>query len=405
MERLSFAELFQKYLRGKATPAEVSQLRYFVQDKALTAEFEALLEQAYTNKDLQVPDPEYMEEAWELFKEQQSPQKAKVVFYRSFLFRAAAVLLIILTAGTWYFYDFSTKRSENPMLATDTADIKAGSDKATLTLADGTVIVLDTTRKGNLTHQGATQVLVLNTGLLAYKKQAGEAGEIMYNTIRTPNGGKYQVMLPDGSTVWLNAASSVRFPTTFGKERMVEVSGEVYFEVAASASAPFLVKTKDAVIQVLGTSFNINDYGDKGWAETTLIDGSLRVCGNDGSPKGDIRNAVQLQPGQQARVKIARSGDHNTYQPAEISTVKADIDKVMSWHRGLFNFEDETLENVMRQLARWYDINVVYESKAPAIVFGGELSRDISLAGILKALEDSRVRFRIEDRKIIVLNN
>lgn len=406
MERLSFAELFQKYIRGKASPAEVRELRDFVQDNEYAAEFDVLLEQAYTDKDLRVSDPEAMEEAWSSFKKEQSAQKTRTGFSRPLLFRVAAILLIILTGGILYFYTTPFVSTPPQSLVKEIPDVKPGGDKAILTLADGTNIVLDSANKGYLTQQGNAQVVSLNNGLLTYTKNTGvqHTNEVLYNTVRTPKGGKYKVLLPDGSTVWLNAESSVRFPIVFTNERKIEITGEVYFEVKASATDPFIVKTKDAVVQVLGTRFNINDYGDKGWVETTLVDGSLRVCGNDGSSKGDMSNSVKLLPGQQARVKVTSPPKGQLSQQVEISTLKADVEKVMSWHRDVFNFEDETLENVMKELARWYDITVVYESTIPSIEFGGELSRNISLAGVLKALEDSRVKFKIQDRKIFILN-
>jgi ferric-dicitrate binding protein FerR (iron transport regulator) len=206
--------------------------------------------------------------------------------------------------------------------------------------------------------------------------------EILYNTMSTPRGRQFEITLPDGTHVWLNAASSIRYPTVFaGNERKVELDGEAYFEVTKNAKQPFIVRARNkATIEVLGTSFNISAYENEKSLNTTLLDGSVKV------------NGTILKPGQQARVTDAvRVTDH------------ADIDKVMAWQRGFFNFEGATLEEVMQQLERWYDIDVEYEQGIPDIEFGGEMSRNMSLNGVLVALEKSGIHYRLEGRKLIVL--
>jgi ferric-dicitrate binding protein FerR (iron transport regulator) len=252
-----------------------------------------------------------------------------------------------------------------------------------LTLSDGSQIVLDSLGNGMVANQKGTKIMLKN-GLLAYKAGAVQ-DEIIYNTLSTPKGRQFNISLPDGTNVWLNSGSSIRYPISFpGGERKVVVTGEAYFEVAADKSKPFFVEINGKnLVEVLGTRFNVNAYEDESLTKTTLLEGAVRV------------GAVLLHPGQQGQVK---TGSHTAVQ-----TVSVDVDKVMAWRRGFFNFEDAHVDEVMRQLARWYDLEVVYEGNVPPIVFGGELSRNISLSGILKALEDSKVHFRVEGRRITVL--
>jgi ferric-dicitrate binding protein FerR (iron transport regulator) len=211
------------------------------------------------------------------------------------------------------------------------------------------------------------------------------------------------VVLPDGTKVWLNAASSLRYPTAFsGKKRQIAITGEAYFEVAKDKAKPFFIKiNNEAVIEVLGTNFNVNAYEDEASINTTLLEGSIRVEALGtlrGRPAG--RNAVILQPGQQGQIAAGQKTGQR-----QIKVIKdADIEKVMAWKNGAFNFNNASLEEVMRQLERWYDIQVVYENGIPDIHFGGELSRGVSLADLIKALKDSEIHFRIEEgRRLVVL--
>jgi ferric-dicitrate binding protein FerR (iron transport regulator) len=307
---------------------------------------------------------------------------------------AAAVLVLLMAgAATWF---LQHKKHNDQIVQQQLKDIPPGKDGAILTLADGRRIVLDSLGNGVIASQQGTRVELKN-GSLAY--DAAAAGdELIYNTLSTPKGRQFNVLLPDGTNVWLNSGSSIRYPTAFtAKERRVTITGEAYFEVAASKSKPFIVQINEKnQVQVLGTRFNINAYPDEAVARTTLLEGAVRVeVKHDGS-RNNAAKSVVLQPGQQSRVK---TGDAS----AAIQTVAVDVDKVMAWRRGFFNFEDAGMDEVMRQLARWYDLEIVYEGNVPPIVFGGELSRNISLSGILKALEDSKVHFRVEGRRITIL--
>jgi transmembrane sensor len=264
-------------------------------------------------------------------------------------------------------------------------DIAPGSDKAILKLADGSTIVLDDARNGAVAQQGNTKVIKLN-GKLDYNASASE-NEVLYNTISTPRGGKYQIELVDGTQVWLNAASSLRFPTAFnGKERKVEITGEAYFEVARNKDMPFIVSANGAEVQVLGTHFNVMAYNEEASLKTTLIEGSVRFVSND--------VASILKPGQQSQ--FLKNG-----QVKVVSNV--DLEEVLAWKNGVFHFEAADIEIVMRQLSRWYDVEVIYNKQVDE-QFYAQIPRNTKLSDVLKALEmTGKVHFKIEGRKIVVM--
>jgi transmembrane sensor len=339
-------------------------------------------------------DTDTVEEAYEQFKKAAAQAAAtnmiaenrpssihRVHFLRKWGWAAASILILLATSV----YLNTTFQKQNPE-STQTQpvpqenDVLPGSAKAILTMADGQKIRLDSTARVILAEKG-----IVNRNALISYSPTNAASAI--NTLTTPRGGAYKIKLSDGTMVWLNAASSITYPTVFtGSERTVKITGEAYLEVAKDKSKPFHVQVGEMNVQVLGTSFNINAYPDEGAIKTTLLEGS--VCVNA------YKRLQTLIPGQQAQVSRQKA----------IKIVKdADIDQVMAWKNGLFNFEGASLEEVMKQLERWYDIEVVYESGVPDIEFGGKLTKDISLAGLLKALEKSKVHFRIEGRKLMVL--
>jgi hypothetical protein len=328
--------------------------------------FEKFRSQAFTNRDVvHVKAPARMRFAW---------------------IRYAAAIIIIAGIATW----FITGNRSNDRVVNNKGhrkvDIAPGHDGAILTLANGSQMVLDSLGNGVIASQNGAQV-VLKNGFVQYDATGKTSVEITYNTMSTPRGRQFQLVLPDGSKVWLNAASAIKYPTTFtGKERLVEMNGEAYFEVAKDAAKPFRVKINEGLyVQVLGTNFNVNAYENEAAVKTTLLEGSVQVV---------AKSSVLLKPGEQAIVTQAS-------QPAIDD--KPSIDKVMAWKNGLFNFEGMRLKEVMKQLERWYDIDVVYEPGVPDIEFYGELSRNTTLIDVIAALKDSDVHFRIEGRKLIVL--
>ena len=310
---------------------------------------------------------------------------------------AAAVFLLVAATGTVLIVRSTSTWSRVAVQKTPTPaqpDIQPGSNKALLTLADGSTIALDSAHPGSLMRQGNTQVLKLAGGQLKYNAIAGaEHSSVSYNVLSTPRGGQYRLVLPDGSRVWLNAASAIRYPTAFnGRDREVEISGEAYFEIAKNASMPFRVLTVNHLgdagpmtIDVLGTSFNVNAYADEDAIRTTLLEGLVKVT------KGS--NAGLLQPGQQAQLQ--KNGALSWMQDAN-------VEAAVAWKNGVFEFGDEELPVILRQISRWYDVDVVYEGTVPTDRFTGRVSRNTTLSGVLKILKLSGIAVTVENNKIIV---
>jgi ferric-dicitrate binding protein FerR (iron transport regulator) len=297
---------------------------------------------------------------------------------------AAASILLLIMAGGYFWTKNKSKGPQAPLVTVATKEIRPGAKGAILTLADGSQLVLDSL-SGVVAYQNGSQA-VLRNGQLSYDPAGKAEGGIAYNTMSTPRGRQFQVNLPDGTRVWLNAASSIRFPTVFtGNERQVEVSGEVYFEVAKNMKQPFRVKVNEQVdIEVLGTSFNVNAYTDEPSVNTTLIEGKVKVMAAEG--------AVILTPGKQAQVKDGKAG-----------VAMADTDKVMAWKNGWFNFEGLSLPEIMRQLERWYDIEVLYPSGVPELALNGEMTMDVTLQGLLRGLKELGLHYKLEGKQLIIL--
>lgn len=301
---------------------------------------------------------------------------------------AAAILILICCAGAWYFLSHEPARELANL--TDTThyknDVAPGNNKAVLTLGDGSTLTLDSAGK-QVIRQGNTAIQQQN-GLLQYSNSGANTG-ISYNILTTPRGGKFRILLPDGTGVWLNAASSIRYPVAFtGKERRVEITGEAYFEVAQHAAMPFIVSVNNkAEVEVLGTHFNINAYQDEAAINTTLLEGKVRVSA------GALPGAV-LQPGQQASLNATGA-----------MKVLNDVDtmQIIAWKDGWFEFHMATLPDVMRQLSRWYDVDVSYPANIPDRAFEGRMQQDLTLTQVLKILERYQVHFHVEGRKITVL--
>jgi ferric-dicitrate binding protein FerR (iron transport regulator) len=318
---------------------------------------------------------------------------------RNWYFVLAASVLLCICIGTLFYINRHAGNSSVPAAtASYQHDIPPGTNKATLTLADGTTITLDSAQNGTLAQQGNTKVIKLDSGRLAYEGGKATGKGILYNTIYTPRGGQYQITLPDGSRVWLNAASSLRFPTAFAEgERKVEISGEVYFEIASltdkrKKKVPFIVDVKtpsslsNAHIAVLGTHFNVMAYDDEQAVAITLLEGAVNVSG----VQGDSR----LKPGQQAQLN----------KQGTLKVVPdADLVAVMAWKNGLFQFHNAGLPAVLRQLSRWYDVDIEYKGTIPQREFEGEIQRDLTLSQVLRILEKNQVNISIEGNKMVVM--
>lgn len=380
MKKYNPEELIQKYLSGDCTAEEKALVEsWHLKELSESTHFPAEEQINAVHQRMQSALAQHIQAS-----------RRKPVTRRLWVRVAAAALLIGI-----FFIGITLYRVPSPVIYSDATlaaqqAIPPGHDGATLTLADGSKVVLDSLGSGLLTTQNGTKV-VLNNGQLTYQADNANATAVVYNTISTARGRQFKLTLPDGSQVWLNAASSLRYPTAFtGNERNVEITGEAYFEVAKNEQMPFKVKANGRMeVQVLGTHFNVNAYEDEEAVRTTLLEGSVKVAAAERS--------VILKPGQQASI----SNKSNESSPILVQTV--DIEAVVAWKNGVFNFQDATLERVMRQLARWYDIEIVYEKGIPNIVFEGEINRQNALADVLHSLERLGVHFKLEGRRLTVL--
>lgn len=392
--------LFQVFFSKKATPKEREELMQLMVKTENDEQIKALLEEAWKKFDSnnQIFNAEQFETMLSNIVGQGAvnrPVHHMVKDRRPFkwLRMVAAAAAIFFLVGTGVLLWLRYKDDKPPIAQSEKTfnnhrnAIEPGRNKAVLTLSDGSSIILDSAHQGVLVKQGHVNVISLNTATVAYQSDKDKDEAVVYNTLSTPRGGQYQLRLSDNTMVWLNASSSIYFPTRFkGKERAVTVTGEVYFEVAKNAAMPFKVTVKDVQVQVLGTHFNIMAYDNEGSINTTLLEGAVKVS------KGALNKT--LIPGQESRI-------NNT---DAIKVVEADIEEVMAWKNGWFQFNGYDIEKVMRQISRWYDVEVVYEGKIPTGHFSGMVSRQNDISQVLKILQAGGVRFKIEGRKVVVLS-
>lgn len=308
---------------------------------------------------------------------------------RLFLRMAIAASFVIFISGIAAYFTLNHTRKDTlakaaPKQLND--EITPGENKAILTLSDGSTIILDDAKNGQVAEQGGTRIAKLANGQLVYNASHSKPTDVVSNILTTPRGGQFTLTLPDGSKVWLNSISSIKYPTAFiDSERKVEISGEAYFEIAHNAEKPFMVSVNGMVVKVLGTHFNINAYHDETSVKATLLEGSINLT------KGTA--TTTLSPGQQARLS-------NGEDIEVINNV--DVGQVVAWKNGYFSFNRAGLQAVMRQIARWYDVDIAYEGKIPEREFGGKIDRNANISEVLKILEESKVHFRIDGKSIIV---
>ena len=313
------------------------------------------------------------------------PKESKIFRLKNWI--VAASLVIAAGVGATYIANNEQEQEEQIAMVEDVTpkEITAAVSGAVLTLADGSQIVLDSLGNGQIAQQSNTTISNKD-GKLIYNSQKGAT--TVYNTMSTPKAQKYNLQLADGTKVWLNASSSIKFPTAFsGKTREVSITGEAYFEVSSDKSKPFIVDAGGMKVEVLGTHFNINSYDDEEVIRTTLLEGSVVINQNMKSKK--------LYPGQQAVVNTI--GDISLEKNVNLS-------QVMSWKNGLFYFENSSLQEVMRELSRWYDVDVVYVNGIPKRNFEGEIQRNLKLSEVLRILELNKVKFKVEGRTVLISN-
>lgn len=394
MDKSKIIALLELHLNNNISQEDADALFSWLQETSL-AEFERILAQCDN-----IPDHykkpgvisnqfiEKLEKHIDIIESENNNNlgnKARVIsFLQNSVKYAAAVAVIVVGVWAWLHFNYKHKETEKAV-ALSPANIQPGKDGAILTLENGSQVLLDTVQNGVVALQGGATAIVKN-GTLVYEKN--NETEAVYNTMSTPKGRQYKMQLADGTMVWLNSASSIKYPVIFNKEeRYVEVSGEVYFEVAKNKKQPFKVNVSNRMnVEVLGTHFNINAYDNEPDINATLLEGSVKVA--------DKNNNVILKPGQQALLNN---------RPEIIVRKAVDLDQIMAWKNGLFNFEGLSFEEAMNQLERWYNIQVVYEKNVPDIRFGGKLQRSLSLNDLLDILEKTGVKFKLEEgRKLLV---
>lgn len=392
--RLRLRYLFDRYYSKTATQQERDELFAIINDGAGDEELSLLIRQAWD--DLKPTTPLFNAGKTNAMLSKilgaDAPQKDSKTNKNIILWAkisTAAVLLLFVGFGLYVRHNPHKKvQTQLVKVKRPLHDALPGGNKAVLTLANGKTIILDNAENGTLAQQGSTLIkktadgqLIYNTAALADKKAAPAI-----NIITTPRGGQYQVILPDGTKVWLNSASSLSFPTYFtGTARQVEITGEAYFEVTKNPAMPFKVKTNRADIEVLGTHFNVMAYDDETVMKTTLLEGAVNITSGSFT--------ATLKPGQQAQIN--RSGQNKVLNDV-------DVDDETAWKNGIFQFKDAGIDVILRQASRWYDVDITYKKGVPAREFNGRISRNVKASELLNMLKYAGVDLKIEGKDIIV---
>ena len=393
MNKIEFYNLVTSYLEGTASPEEEKLLlRYydFLQENQLSWDEDRMGNYGEVKKEV------YRRALNEIAGHEKISKRNKISYLFSnwrVAIAAASISVILLSVVAWFQLKSPAQQvaKENDKPAPVMRDIAPGGNKAVLTLADGSQVVLEDAKNGAITQQNNVTVSKTKNGQLVY--HAGDAGQQVqnkipaFNTIKTPVGGEYRVVLSDGTKVWLNSGSSIKFPVVFsGNERSVEIEGEAYFEVAKDKRKPFKVFSDDQTVEVLGTHFNVNTYRDEPNIKTTLAEGVVKV-----SSEG-ISNTIT--PGQQ--VRLSRKSH-------AMNIVAVDTEAAISWKDGLFVFNDEDIHSIMRKISRWYGVEVVFQNDINE-KFGGVISKFENVSQVLKILEVTEtIHFKIEKRRITVM--
>ncbi|WP_276359384.1 FecR family protein [Daejeonella sp. H1SJ63] len=382
MTKEEVKELLQRYADGKCSPQEKAMVEHWYLSESFKQSSD------FDTNDIQ----ELKFEIWDKITQDRSfKSNSKIKSILLWTASVAAVLIFVFSLSEPFIFNSADKllaKKEKPAVF----DKSPARNKAVLTLSDGSKIILDDARSGYIADQQGIKISKSPDGSIIYSMPESllgnnnESDVVPYNFITTPKGGKFQIILPDKSKIWLNSESTLRFPARFiGQERNVELTGEAYFEVAKNINMPFIVKTKDMSVFVTGTEFNIMAYSEDKFTSTTLVQGSVQVS----SPS----QKIILKPGEQV------VGN----QTIGLSKRDADIEETIAWKNGLFQFNNTDIATVMNQISRWYDVTVEYEGDSSGKRFGGYISRDSKLSQVLKMLELSGVKCRIEEKKIIVL--
>ncbi|SEA36004.1 FecR family protein [Pedobacter hartonius] len=384
--RIEFLRIVEKYLDGTANAKQASAVEQYFD--LFSTEPDVL--DTVDKKDLRVIH-DRLKSAIDTRIDQEDKFHTVVPWK---YFSVAASILLAATIGIYFYQSRKPQLKQFSKPAGMHADIAPGGNKAILTLANGSKISLNDVHSGKIANQFGTSISKAKDGSLVYDRSTSADTRLVYNSVETPKGGQYQIILEDGTKVWLNAASSLKYPLAFdGKERKVELNGEAYFEVAKNKSKPFRVVTDHQVVEVLGTHFDINSYTDEPFTRTSLLEGSVRVTSLASNAK------VVIKPGQQSVLKSGSSS-------AVIAVKNIDIDEAVAWKNGYFMFDEEPLESILRKISRWYDVDVQYKGMDAKnqLYFSGTLSKYSNVSKVLKKLElTESVHFKVDGRTIVVM--
>ncbi|TJZ63069.1 FecR family protein [Sphingobacterium olei] len=391
MDKKEFLILLRKYQEKKASKEEVDFLIAYYQLFELQEDILVRM----VEQDKETLGGEIRAKVDEMIREQEDARdtRRRPLWYQSpFVALLAATLLCVALFAYWRYVP--EKEEEVQIMRVNTESIHPGKDDAVLTLADGTQLILNNEADGIISHQAGVTVEKTGDGELVYHMKA--QGEVVENTIQTPRGGQYRLVLSDGTKVWLNAASSIRFPTAFvANERRVDISGEVYFEVKSDNKRPFKVFSDNQMIEVLGTHFNVNTYKEETSNKTTLLEGSIKITKLDKDRRPMVHISKVLQSGQQALISPVNN---------HIVVESSQNEDAVAWKNGYFKFNRDDLQTIMRQVARWYDVEVEYQGELSRDQFVGEIKRGENIEEVLRILKLNRINVTIIGRKVIIYN-
>ncbi|QTE38619.1 DUF4974 domain-containing protein [Mucilaginibacter gossypii] len=381
MTREQAQKLLNKYQLGSCTPEEQQLLDHWYLSEAAKQPVRDEPSDPLTDEKL----------IWDRIAKEIPEATQTRRFKKWYSIAAAAAILIFISFGAWFFTKSHQTAKQLAQQSPIQNDVLPGGNKAVLTLANGRQIILTGARNGALAVQGKVAINKTTDGQIVYNSSRSSASDIaakpIYNTMTTPRGGQYWVVLPDGSKALLNAASSLTYPTNFGgAERKVELTGEAYFEVAHNPDKPFRVYSKSQIVEVLGTHFNINTYDDEPDIRTTLLEGKVKVT-------SVVKNQIRvLKPGQQA-----------VLNPYSFNVNDVDVEDATAWKNGTFTFENNDIQQIMRMVSRWYDVDVVYKGSLPADKFTGFVSRFSNVSEVLRMLQlTHKVKFKMDGKQITV---
>lgn len=379
--------LYRLYLDRNMSPSELEEFQQVILDpdhqNVLQQQIEKHWDGLADDNLLDLPQAK-MNEVFSTIVAHPQPSARRDKFWPSFAF-AAAIVIVVFGAGLFY-YSLNTKPQQTEQLANKN-EITPGIQAATLTLANGKKIRLDDTANGLLAKEAGVTITKSASGQLIYEIKDADAEKNKINTLSTAKGETYQLRLPDGSLVWLNAASSLTYPVNLieSEKRRVRLEGEGYFEIARDKTHPFVVESKGQQIEVLGTHFNVSNYSDEPLVRTSLLEGSIQINGK-----------TILKPGEQSSVNAA----------GKITVEKVDVNKSVAWKNEKFAFEDDNIESIMRKLARWYNVEIIYQGDFSQRTFSGTISRRDDISRILDKIAFTQVvRFKIDGKRIYVSRN